>query len=166
MRRREVNVLLDWVVLATGLLTFATGLVLLLHFHVGRGALAASALGVDKLVWLNVHRLCAALLIAGVAAHVTLHWRAFCGRLRIPRLVNSESILYAAFAASALTGLVAWFVLDGSSPLLGPAVIGLASHGRHAWIDTHHVSSLVSLLLVVHHVGHRWRFMRVQAARR
>lgn len=165
MQRRELNLLLDWVLLAAALATFSTGLVLLLCLHAGDGASAAAALGVDRLIWVNVHRLSAALALAGVTTHVALHWRAFRSRLanviarRTKRPVDSEAVLYATFLIAAFTGFVAWLALEGSTPLFGPAVIGPASGARHPWIDTHHLSSLVSLALIVHHVGHRWRLM-------
>jgi hypothetical protein len=169
MRRREANVLLDWVLLAAGLLAYSTGLVLLLRFHVGDGAFAASTLGLGKLVWLNLHRFSAAAVALGVLVHVGLHWRAFRAKLtdvvrrRTKRPIHSELVMYVAFFVAASAGLVAWLVLEGSSPVFGPALIGRASGIRHPCIDTHHVSSLVSLVLVAHHVGHRWRLMARRA---
>ncbi len=165
MQRQELNLLLDWILFVASFLTFSTGLVLLVSFHIGDGAFVISALGQSKLFWLNLHRFSAAVVATGTVTHVGLHWRAF--RSRFPNIVtkwtrrpiNSELIMYTAFLIAALTGLVAWLVLEGSSPLFGPAVIGRASNTRHPWIDTHHISSLASLLLIVHHVGHRWRFM-------
>jgi hypothetical protein len=145
--------------------TLSTGLVLLICLHMGYGAFASSALGVDKLVWLNIHRLSAVLVVAGVVTHAGLHWRAFRGKVtnvvtrRTKRIISSELIMYAAFLVAAVSGLVAWFVLEGSSPLFGPAFTGRASGARHPWIDTHHIGSFVSLGLIVHHVGHRCRFM-------
>ncbi len=161
MERRGWNLLLDWTLLVGALATFTTGLVLLVGLHMGRGAFAASALGVGKLVWLNIHRLSAVLVVAGVGTHAALHWRAFRGVLvgRTTRIISSERILYAAFLVAAVSGLIAWLVLEGSSPLLGPALTGRASGARHHWIDTHHIASLVSLGFVVHHVGHRGRFL-------
>jgi hypothetical protein len=164
MQRRELNLLLDWILLVTALVTFSTGLVLLLCFHVGDRAFAISALGQSKLFWLNLHRFLAVIVTIGTVTHVGLHWRAFRSILtnvftRRRRPINSELIMYIVFFTAMLTGLVAWLVLEGSSPILGPAVIGFASSTRHPWIDTHHISSLISLGLIVHHVGHRWRFM-------
>jgi hypothetical protein len=116
-------------------------------------------------VWLNLHRLAAAMLAAAAVTHVALHWRAFRKMITnvvtraTKKRIHSEPLMYGAFSVAALTGLVAWLVLEGSSPPFGPAIIGRASDTRHPWIDTHHVSSLVAMVLVVHHVGHRWRLM-------
>ena len=165
MQRRELNLLLDWILFVASVVTFSTGLVLLIRFHMGEGAFAVSGLGQSKLFWLNLHRLSAAVVAAAAVTHVGLHWRAFRSRLtnivakRTKRPINSELIMYTVFLIAALTGLVAWLVLEGSSPLFGPAVIGRASGARHPCIDTHHISSLVALLLIVHHVEHRWGFM-------
>ncbi|MEW6264470.1 MAG: DUF4405 domain-containing protein [Thermodesulfobacteriota bacterium] len=165
MPRREFNLLLDWILFVAALMTFSTGLVLLLCFHMGHGALTISALGQSKLFWFNLHRLSAAVMTTGAVTHVGLHWRAFRGTLtnvvtrRRRRPINSELTMYTALFIAALTGFVAWLVLEGSSPLFGPAFIGRASSTRHPWIDTHHTASLLSFLLIVHHVGHRWRFM-------
>ncbi len=67
--------------------------------------------------------------------------------------------MYIVFFVSTLTAFVAWLVLEGSSPLFGPAVIGRVGATRHPWIDTHNLVSLVSLVLIVHHIWHRWRLM-------
>jgi hypothetical protein len=165
MQRRRLNVLLDWLLLVAGLVAFSTGLVLLVRFHMGHGAFSTTELGLGKLVWLNLHRLAAAVLAAAVVTHVALHWRAFRKMITnvitrgMKKRVHSEPLMYGAFFLAALTGLVAWLVLEGSSPLFGPAIVGRACSTRHPWIDTHHLSSLVAMVLVVHHAGHRWRLM-------
>jgi hypothetical protein len=165
MRRRDSNLLLNWTLLAAAFTSFSTGLVLLVRFHMGDGAFSTSALGVGRLAWLNVHRLSGAFAAVAVAAHVALHWRTFrkiltsAATLERRRLVKSEPLMYGAFFISVWTGLVAWLVVKGSPPICGPVILAHASAARHAWIDAHHLSSLVSLPLVVHHVGHRWRSM-------
>jgi hypothetical protein len=165
MRRRDLNLLVDWCLAPAALIMFATGFVLFFRFHVGHGAFAASAFGVDKLVWLNVHRVTAIAVIAGVMTHVVLHRRAFAFHViefvsgRSWRKVDIEPIMYAICLVAALTGLVAWFVVSGSSPLLGPAAVGPLNRLRHAWVDAHNISALTALVLVAHHFGHRWHFM-------
>ena len=116
-----------------------------------------------SLVWLNVHRFAAAIVALGVAGHVALHWRPFWKTLAkvVPgpkaRRIGAEPLLYLVFAVAAVTGLVAWLVVEGSSPVLGPAILGRAGEARHPWIDVHHLTSLVALGLVAHHVWHRLR---------
>jgi hypothetical protein len=163
MRRRELNLLLERGLLPCALILFSTGLVLLFGFHMGAGALSVQAFAVNKLIWLNVHRVSAALVIAGVTAHVALYWRALVFRLTMTatgrRRVGLEPIFYAACCVSALTGLVAWLILDGSTPMFGPALIGGLSHVRHHWIDAHHIVSLLALALLADHVGHRFHVL-------
>ncbi len=165
MQRRALKLLVNWTVLFAALITFSSGLVLLLKFHMGHGAFAASAFGVDKLVWLNVHRLAAIPLVAGILTHTLLNWRAFRGRLgkRVSRSTGKRSDrelhMYACFFIAALTGLVAWLAVEGSSPLLGPALTARASGVRHPWIDVHNLTAVMSLVLVAQHVRCRWRAM-------
>jgi len=165
MKRRQLNLVLDWCLAPSALILFATGLLLLLRFHVGGGASATSALGVDRLIWVNLHRFSAVFVVAAVAAHVALHWRAFVFRFAEAfgaerrGWFDVELVMYAVCVASALTGFIAWLVLAGSTPLFGPAAIGRLSETRHHWIDAHHIVSLVTLILVSHHFGHRFRSM-------
>jgi hypothetical protein len=166
MQRRRLNISLDWLLLVAALVAFPTGVVLLLCFHMGNGAFATTALGLGKLAWLNLHRFAAAVLVATVVSHVALHWRAFRKMIMnfvtraTKKRIRSEPLMYGAFFIAAVTGLVAWLALEGSSPLFGPALIGRASGTRHPWVDAHHITSLMALLLVAHHVRHRFRLMR------
>ena len=164
MQHRELTIRLDWFLLFASFVTFGSGLVLLFRFHVGPGAFAVAAFGIGKLAWLNIHRLSAAPMLAGVLAHVWLNWRPFRARLKIfsnrkkRKILDPEPILYAAFFLAAASGLIAWLLIKGSVPMLGPALSGPVSGARHPWIDVHHISSLLSLALAVHHLGHRRRF--------
>lgn len=165
MKRAGLNLFVDWALVFPTLGVFLTGLVLLLCFHVGAGANATSAFGIHRLLWLDIHRLSGVLVAGGVLTHVGLHWRPFCGRLvrrhagKAVARFDAELITYIGFFVAALTGFAAWLVLDGSSPILGPVVLGPAASSRHVWIDAHNISSLASLVLVLHHVGHRCKAM-------
>lgn len=159
--RSDARILVDLVLLPAAVLTFATGLVLLLRFHAGMGPYRELALGVGRLAWLNLHRLSALVTALGVVAHVALNGRAFVGWLRRAlapgRGAGLELLLYAATATVLVTGLVAWFVLDGSAPLGGPIPPGRLPPLRHRWVDVHDLSGLAALALAVRHVLHRWR---------
>jgi len=70
--------------------------------------------------------------------------------------------LLAAALAAFSTGLVlllGFHVGHGTtaSAPFGPVDVARASPARHPWIDVHHLSSLLSLGLLVHHVGRRRR---------
>lgn len=163
--RREVNLKLNWFILIASFVTFATGFVLLTHLHAGSSAFATSALGVDKLVWLNVHRFSALVVVLFVVVHVGLHWRVFRRRFvnfvtrTLKRAKRADLVMYVAFFLTTLTSLVAWWVLDGSSPIFGPPIIGHRNPAWHSWLDVHEFTSLVALVLTVHHIKHHWRFM-------
>jgi hypothetical protein len=163
MRRSDQKLLVDVVLLGSALTTFAAGLVLFTQFHMGPEPFRDSSLGLSRLAWLNLHRLSALLLTAGVAVHLALNWKAFLGWLRRfssrgrdPHTVM-EILLYATFGAVAATGLAAWFLVDGTAPLAGPVPPGRLPHGRHMLVDLHDIAGLLALGLAVHHVAHRWR---------
>ena len=165
MHQRELKLSINWILLSVSTVTFSTGLVILICLHMGEGATASNAWGMGRLVWLNIHRLTAIVVVFIVAIHIGLNWPSFSRRFvnlinkKMKKPLNTELILYFAFFISILTSFTAWLVVEDSTPLFGPAVIEPMSHIRHHWIDIHHISSLVSLILIVHHIGHRSKFM-------
>ncbi len=165
MHRNHFRLLVDVVLLATAFLTFASGLVLFLRFHMGGGAFRTSALGLTRLAWLNLHRLPALLLVAVLGLHLILNGRAFRSRLRNGFARKSQAravpelVLYGTFWTAALTGIVAWFFVSGSAPIEGPVPFGWLYPARHHVVEVHHIVALVALVLAVHHVGHRWHRM-------
>jgi hypothetical protein len=162
MSRRHLKLLIDVILLVAAFLTFATGMVLFFDFHAGKGAFRTSALGFSRLTWLNLHRLPGLIVVSAICLHLALNWAAFVARLRqgfsrkSKSRAISEQILYLTFWTVALTGIVAWFFVDGSAPLAGPVPFGWLYHTRHHVIEVHHIVGLVALALAVHHVGHRW----------
>jgi hypothetical protein len=166
MRRVRLRLLVDSVLLVGAFVTFASGLVLLLGLHVGDGTARASALGLGRLAWLNLHRLPALTTLLALGLHIALDRRAFATRLRrifrrdaaVPH-GRADTVMCLAMLTVVLAGLAAWLLVGGSAPLLGPAPLGPLPEPRHRWIDVHHVAGVVSLPLVTHHVAHRWRWM-------
>ena len=163
---KELTMLLiDVVVLAAAFLTFGSGLVLFFGFHVGEGAFRTSSLGLNRLTWLNLHRLPALMVALGIGLHVALNWRAFVGRCRrsLSRKGGSrdvlELVMYVAFWTVALAGMAVWLLIGGSAPLAGPVQLGRLPQVRHHVVDVHNIAGLVAFLLTVHHVCHRWRRM-------
>ena len=165
MRRLHFKLVVDSVLLAAGFLTFASGLVLFLNLHKDAGAFRASTLGLSRLAWLNLHRLPALLVVATIVLHLALNWAALLARLRNAFARTSKSrgvselLLYLTFWTVALTGIVAWFFVGGSAPLVGSVPLGWLHHTRHHVVEVHHIVGLVALLLAAHHVGHRWHRM-------
>jgi NAD-dependent dihydropyrimidine dehydrogenase PreA subunit len=139
MGRRELNLLVNWILLAGSLVAFASGVALLsLHFHSAQEADGASAPGPSGLTWLTLHRSAASVVILGVATHVGLHWAAFRKKLSkaVIRKAKSRSgaevTMYVAFLIAVITP---------------------------KWAEIHCTLTLVLLVLVIHHIGHRWRCM-------
>lgn len=165
MSRNELKILIDVVLLTAAVVAFTSGFLLLFGFHVGNGVFRASAMGLSRLAWLNLHRLSALALTAALGLHLALNWKAFAARLRrgfsrkSGSKNGSELILYLTFGAAAITGLVVWLIVGGSAPLTGPVRFGPLPHTRHRFVDIHYIVGLVALVLTVHHVGHRWRRM-------
>ena len=138
MRRHRL--LVSWILLAAATAAFASGLVLLVAYHMHH-ATRPTVLGLGRGPWLWLHRIAALGTLAGAAAHVVLNLRPLLARLR--RGPACEVILYLAFAASVLAGHISW--------LLG---------GTHGWIDLHFVAGMVALPLAAHHTLHRRRSFR------
>jgi hypothetical protein len=165
MRRNDVKPFVAVVLIVASFLTLGSGLVMLLGLHMGEGAFRPAALGLSRLTWLNVHRLPALIVVAGLGLHIALNWKAFAARLRraVFRQRGSrefvEPILYVAFWTAAITGLVGWLLLDGSAPLGGPVALARLPHAKHHVVDVHHLTGLLALALAAHHVGHRWHRM-------
>jgi hypothetical protein len=163
MKRSELESPVSLLLLVTGTVAFATGLVLLTQFHMGHGSFQAEALGLSRLVWLDLHRLSSLGALGALVIHLALHWRALWGRVRSafgPRRARgtvAELLLYAAFTTTVVAGFAAWWLVGGAAPLLGPIPPGLAPHGRHHLVDLHHLTGLLALALTVNHVGHRLR---------
>jgi hypothetical protein len=162
MPRYQFKLLVDVVLLVAAFLTFASGVFLFFEFHVGAGAFRTAALGLTRLTWLNLHRLPALIVVAGIGFHVGLNWKGFVARLRHglsrerkSRAV-SELVLYATFGTVAVTGIVVWLFISGSAPIEGPVPL---KHITHQLVDIHNLVGLVALALAAHHVGHRWRAM-------
>jgi hypothetical protein len=165
MPRNQFKLLVDAVLLVVALLTFASGMLLFFEFHVGKGAFRTSAFGLTRLTWLDIHRLPALIVVAGIGFHLALNWGGFVGRLRGSFSRNrksravSELVLYLTFGTGAMTGIVVWLLGKGSAPLAGPVPLGQLHPIRHQLVDIHNIVGLVALALVAHHVGHRWHRM-------
>jgi len=152
MPRARINYWTDVAALAAAAAVFATGLVLLLEFHVGpHGHHRAYGWGLSKLAWMNLHRWGAVAMSAAVVAHAALHWRAMAARLRracrgLPgKATPSDLALYLGFAIAAPAGFAAWLVVP--EPL------------HHFSIDVHNFSGLALLGAVVAHVRRHFRWL-------
>jgi NAD-dependent dihydropyrimidine dehydrogenase PreA subunit len=156
--RAKLYFLVDVALLLMGLCAFASGLVLLIWFHMGHGRFAVEALGVSRFTWLELHRASAVVVLVAIALHLRLHWKAFSAKVRqalttlaAHRKPGADLDLYVACALVLLCGFVAWF-LPGSPPLPGPVLVGDMPTVRHRFIDVHHLVGLAALALSLQHV--------------
>jgi hypothetical protein len=162
------------VALAAGIIVFATGLILLMRFHVGpEGAFRQTGLGLTRLTWVNVHRFSATVFASSILLHVILHWRAIVHRLRklgraTPSMSRADPYLYFGFTLVFLAGFVAWLILPGSLNLLGPAEIEMPPRLQHTFIDIHNISGLVALVAAYLHVRRHfgWLLRRAHNTRK
>jgi hypothetical protein len=155
------------VLLLGGGVAFSSGLVLLFAFHVGHGCLRHEALGLSRLAWQNLHRLGAVVALGAVWVHAIANWGGIRRRsLRILRGKPMRSDLhevavYTGNTVVLLTGFVAWLVVGGSLPILGPALLEPVASTRHPWIDVHHLVGMLALVLTTNHVRRRWHALAV-----
>ena len=162
----SVNYWVDLLAFSSGILVFGTGIVLLTQFHVGEGALCTSGFGLSRLLWTNIHRLSAVACFAAVVAHGVLRRRPLLVRLgralkRLPgKASRADLVLYFGFVAVAVTASIAWFAVQGSTPLLGPVRLTHLEPVRHHWIDLHNLSALILFPAAIIHVRRHlpWMF--------
>ena len=156
--RASLNYWADVVAFLFGAIVLASGLLLLIRFHVGEGIMRPSAFGVSRLAWVNLHRLSAIPVLAAVAVHTFLHWRAITTRVgracsNLPGKAGPADLtLYFGFAITLLAGFAAWSILPGSPPLLEAIRPQHLQPVRHIGIDIHNVSGLVLLPAVIIHL--------------
>jgi hypothetical protein len=156
--RARVNRAANLTALGGAVLAFATGLVLLTHFHMGVGSLRGAALGMERLTWVNLHRFAALALCAALGAHVQIHWRPIAMQLsralgRCPGRASRRDLwLYGAFMVTCTAGFFAWLVAPGSPPVFGPVALGPLPPLRHFWIDLHHLSGVIALIAATIHI--------------
>jgi hypothetical protein len=172
--RARLNIGIDRAALAAAAAVFATGLVLLLGFHVGPASVRAEGLGLSRLAWVDAHRLSAVATLLTVGAHLALHRRVIAARLSraLGRIAGAASradrVLYASFVVATITGFAAWLVLPGSPPFFGPVRWTTLPPLRHLSIDLHNVSAIALLVASVIHVRRHVRAIlpRPQPGRR
>lgn len=148
----------DIVALASAGVVYATGLVLLLRFHVAEGALRSADLGLSRLAWVNAHRVAALVLVAAVAIHLQQHWRSTASLARRAARgpsaggARADLVLCAGFAVACAAAYVAWFAVPGSPPLLGRVTLEHLASARHRCIDLHFLGGLAALPSLALHV--------------
>ncbi len=156
----------DLAALVAGTIVFSTGLLLITQFHMGDGPLRAEALGVHRLIWLNVHRLAATAFAVVVCVHAWQHWPVVRKRLMAFRATPvSDRVLYIGFALELIAAATAWFVVPGSTPLHGPIELGRLAPARHVFIDLHNFTGLALMPAAFLHIRKRFGWIIRQLSR-
>ncbi len=165
MPSARLNYWVDILALSAGVVVFATGSLLLTRFHMGDGAFRGAEFGVSRLVWVNIHRFGALVLLGAVAIHVQFHWRTIVvwttrAWRRLPGAAkHSDLALYGGFLAVAATALIAWFLAPGSPAAFGPILLERLPPHRHIWIDLHNLSGMILLPAAIIHVRKHVRWI-------
>lgn len=128
-------------------------------------------LGLTRRILKEVHAWVGVTILVGTVIHLALHWRwvtcvaqRFWGKSSAQARLNFglDSLLFAVFSTTSLSGLVMWLVLfgggyrGGRNPLHHAALFGLT---RSDWLDLHRWAGLLMLLIVGLHLILHWRWI-------
>lgn len=173
--KTKTNFRLDVVIFGAFILTAVSGVVLWLAFPEGRGSGYTLFMGLTRRTWTDMHDWCGAIMLAGAALHIAMHWkwvksvaaRVLTKTARQARLnFGLDSAQFVAFVVAGVSGLVAWLVLPdggfrgGRNPLFNAQWLGLT---RHSWNEVHLYAGLALLAILVAHVALHWRWIWHQA---
>ncbi|RMH36675.1 MAG: DUF4405 domain-containing protein, partial [Gammaproteobacteria bacterium] len=169
--KTKFNFWFDVTIFTIFLVTAITGLLVWLVLPHGRGGEDFVFLGVTRHSWISLHTWVGLGLLAGVAAHLILHWqwiscvggRFFKKLARQARINFSlDSLLFVVFFLVNLSGLVMWLVLPsggyqgGRNPYYHATLFWLT---RHGWKDLHLWSGLIMIAIVVMHLKLHWHWV-------
>ncbi|MBN1219738.1 MAG: DUF4405 domain-containing protein [Anaerolineae bacterium] len=169
--KTKLNFWLDLTIFITFVITTITGLLLWLVIPSGSGSGWLVFYGLTRREWVELHNWFGVGMLLGITFHLILHWRwiicvvqRFFGRLAQQARVNFflDSVLFALFFLTNLSGLVAWLVLPaggyrgGRNPYYNASLLGWT---RHDWNDLHLWASLVMIGIVVLHLVLHWNWI-------
>jgi hypothetical protein len=136
---------------------FVTGLILFNQFHMGDGAHQKEWLGIEKSIWLLVHKVSAIGFLSGLILHLQMHWKYIksvtkkWGR-NLPKKIKSrtreQTLLLAATMIVLWAGFYAWIVMPNAI---------LENKVYHNWIDVHNGVGIIYLIGLTVHIIRRWR---------
>jgi hypothetical protein len=137
----------------------------------GQSGVELSLLGLTRRILKEIHAWTGVTILVGAVIHLALHWRwVTCMAQRFWVKTSSQarlnfgldSLLFAVFSTTSLSGLVIWLVLfrggyrGGRNPLHNAALFGLT---RPDWLDLHRWAGLFMLLIVGIHLVLHWRWI-------
>lgn len=135
---------------------FGTGLILFFKFHVVDGSHQEMFLGIEKTLWMNIHRFTAVAFLAGFLVHIWQHLKYIsniAGKFRtsLSKKSRKTSLQQVQLAAASIivmcTGFFAWAALSGNSYK--------ESELRHHLLDVHITIGLFLLAGLTVHIKRR-----------
>ena len=169
--KTKFNFWLDATIFAAFLVTAITGLLLWLVMPHESGSRWFTFLGLSRQAWINVHQWVGLGMLVGAGAHIALHWKwivcaadRFFKKLTHQARINFtlDSLLFAAFFLTSLSGLLAWLALSGGgyrggrNLLPDASLLGLT---RNAWNDLHLWAGVAMMGILVVHLALHWQWV-------
>ncbi len=150
---RKVNFYLNMLNFFPFLMLAATGIVLQFHYHMEHLPDGQLVAGLDRATWLLLHRIAAAVSLAGITAHCILHRRFIAATTR--RILDRRSManvlssyyLFILIIPTAITGMAPWITLNGNT------------HARLLFVEIHDKLALVLIAFSLVHIGSRAGWM-------
>lgn len=178
LNKSKTNFWLDLLIFALFILTALTGLFLWLVIPGGQGGgQFIVLLGLTRRTWISLHNWLGVAMLSGSLIHLILHWEwitcvagRFFKKLARPARLNFslDSLLFAAFALSSLSGLIMWLVLPGGGHRGGRnlvADLALLGLTRHDWSNLHLWAGLTIIALLVVHLTLHWAWISCMTRR-
>ncbi len=138
------------------LMMLATGVLIQAAYHFGHHPAEYQVMGIARSGWVNVHRLSSVAAIACVAFHLYLH-REYIGNVLLKKLlkrgagrIRENFWLLVIFMVTSLTGVVSWLLLPAQA--------------NRILVEIHDKLGLVLIVLSLHHVAHRWGWLKKRTA--
>jgi hypothetical protein len=170
--KTKTNFWLDLLIFALFVIVACIGLLLWLVIPGGQGDGQHMALfGLNRRAWISLHTWLGVSMLSGGLIHLLLHWEwitcvagRFFKKLARPARLNFslDSLLFAIFALSSLSGLILGFVLPGGGHRGGrnlwadTALLGLT---RHDWSTIHLWAGLTIIALLGVHLTLHWAWI-------
>ncbi len=170
-KKHTLNFWLDVVIAVAFSLTALLGLLLWLVLPGGQGAGNLAFLFFSRRMWIDLHSWAGVVLFAGSLLHIVWHWdwitcvvRRFFSKTVWSARANLglDSLLFLAFLAASVSGLVPWLTLPGGgfrggrNPLYGMTALGLT---RNAWNDWHLWTGLAMMATILIHLALHWKWI-------
>ncbi len=150
MRQRNSKKLtINLGLIASGLLTIFSGLLIQIQFHIGKN-LNSSVLSFNYSKWVSVHKISIILLSVLMIYHISLHWKWYKTIVTKKLLKKNVQVMTLTFIflLTAITGFIPWiiYLLKGSEII------------RKAFIETHDKLAIILSIYFILHIIKRLKW--------